>query len=115
MIGVQEMFLYKLTGFVAELMKPAYPEMMESIQRVARIVKDEEQRYATTFQVAERYFHDEAKSTTGGVLPGAAAFKLYDTYGMALDEQEEDVYKRQRPVRCPIPAPPVRRRSAATR
>ena len=89
MIGVQEMFLYKLTGFVAELMKPAYPEMMESIQRVARIVKDEEQRYATTFQVAERYFHDEAKSTTGGVLPGAAAFKLYDTYGMALDEQEE--------------------------
>ena len=89
MIGVQETFLYKLTGFVAELMKPAYPEMMESIQRVARIVKDEEQRYATTFQVAERYFHDEAKSTTGGVLPGAAAFKLYDTYGMALDEQEE--------------------------
>jgi alanyl-tRNA synthetase len=89
MIGVQEMFLYRLTGFVAELMKPAYPELMESIQRVARIVKDEEQRYATTFQVAERCFHDEAKSTTGGVLPGAAAFKLYDTYGMALDEQEE--------------------------
>ncbi len=24
-----------------------------------------------------------------GVLPGAAAFKLYDTYGLALDEQEE--------------------------
>ncbi|HUN68000.1 MAG TPA: alanine--tRNA ligase, partial [Burkholderiales bacterium] len=89
MIGVQEMFLYKLTGFVAELMKPAYPELMESVQRVARIVKDEEQRYTSTFQVAERMFHDEAKSAAGGVLPGAAAFKLYDTYGMALDEQEE--------------------------
>ncbi len=25
----------------------------------------------------------------GGILPGAAAFKLYDTYGLALDEQEE--------------------------
>jgi alanyl-tRNA synthetase len=89
MVGVQDAFLYKLTGFVAEWMKPAYPEMMESVQRVARIVKDEEGRYATTFQVAERVFHDEAKKAASGTLPGEAAFKLYDTYGMALDEQEE--------------------------
>jgi len=89
MIGVQDTFLYKLTGFVAEWMKPAYPELMESTARVARVVKEEEHRYATTFQVAERVFHDEAKSAAGGVLPGAAAFKLYDTYGMALDEQED--------------------------
>jgi alanyl-tRNA synthetase len=89
MIGVHEPYLYKLTGFVAELMRGAYPEMMESIQRVARVVKDEEHRYATTFQVAEKFFHDEAKSAVDGVLPGAAAFKLYDTYGLALDEQEE--------------------------
>jgi alanyl-tRNA synthetase len=53
------------------------------------VVKDEEHRYATTFQVAERVFHDEAKGALGGVLPGAASFKLYDTYGLALDEQEE--------------------------
>ena len=43
----------------------------------------------TTFQVAERVFQDETKHVAGGVLPGAAAFKLYDTYGLALDEQEE--------------------------
>ncbi len=79
----------KLTGFVAEHMRDAYPEMMESIQRVARVVKDEEHRYATTFQVAEKFFQDEAKAVGGGVLPGAAAFKLYDTYGLALDEQED--------------------------
>ncbi len=89
MVGVTDPFLYRLTGFVAELMRPAYPELMESIERVARIVKDEEHRYATTFQVAERFFHDEAKAAAGGVLPGAVAFKLYDTYGLALDEQEE--------------------------
>ncbi|MBA3974281.1 MAG: alanine--tRNA ligase [Candidatus Solibacter sp.] len=89
MIGVQEAFLYKLTGFVADWMKPAYPEMLESVQRVARIVRDEEGRYATTFQVAERVFHDEAKKAATGTLPGDAAFKLYDTYGMALDEQQE--------------------------
>ena len=89
LIGATEPYLYKLTGFVAEQMKSAYPELTESVERVARVVRDEENRYATTFQVAERFFHDEAKSAAGGVLRGASAFKLYDTYGLALDEQEE--------------------------
>ena len=87
--GWNEPYLNKLTGFVAELMKPAYPELQESVERVARVVREEEHRYATTFQVAERVFQDEAKSAVNGVLPGLAAFKLYDTYGLALDEQEE--------------------------
>jgi alanyl-tRNA synthetase len=89
MVGASEPYLHQLTGFVADLMKPGYPELQESVQRVARIVSDEERRYATTFQVAERFFQEEAKSAVAGVLPGAAAFKLYDTYGLALDEQEE--------------------------
>jgi alanyl-tRNA synthetase len=89
MAGATEPYLHKLTGFVADQMKDAYPEMLESVDRVARIVRDEENRYATTFQVAERFFHDEAKSAVNNVLPGAASFKLYDTFGLALDEQEE--------------------------
>ena len=94
MIGRQEPYLYQLAGFVAELMKPGYPELMESIQRVARVVKDEEHRYATTFQVAEKVFLEEAKSAANGVIPGPAAFKLYDTYGLALDEQDEMARER---------------------
>jgi alanyl-tRNA synthetase len=31
MAGASEPYLYKLTGFVAELMRDAYPEMMESV------------------------------------------------------------------------------------
>ena len=89
MIGIEDPFLYKLTGTVAELMKPAYPELMESVQRIARIVKDEEHRYATTFLVAERMFNEEVKSLAGNLIPGALAFKLYDTFGLALDEQED--------------------------
>ncbi len=87
--GASGPYLHKLTGFVAELMKPAYPELQESTERVARIVREEENRYASTFQIAERFFGDEAKSAANGILPGAAAFKLYDTYGLAVDEQEE--------------------------
>jgi alanyl-tRNA synthetase len=88
MIGQQEPFLFELTGFVAELMQPAFPELMESVGRVARVVKDEEHRYATTFLVAEKVFNDAIKSVSGAI-PGAVSFKLYDTYGLALDEQEE--------------------------
>ncbi len=89
MEGLQDPFLHKLTTFVADFMRPAYPELLESVERVARIVREEELRYATTFQVAERIFHDEAKSAQGGTIGGAAAFKLYDTYGLALDEQQD--------------------------
>nr|Q01XA0.1 RecName: Full=Alanine--tRNA ligase; AltName: Full=Alanyl-tRNA synthetase; Short=AlaRS [Candidatus Solibacter usitatus Ellin6076] len=89
MIGIEDPFLYKLTGFVGELMKGPYPELLESIQRVARVTKDEEHRYATTFLVAERVFNDAIKSIQGNTIPGALSFKLYDTYGLALDEQED--------------------------
>jgi alanyl-tRNA synthetase len=87
--GMQEPYLHKLTAFVAQHMSDAYPELLESVDRVGRIVREEEHRYATTFQLAERVFQDEAKRAVDGVLPGAAAFKLYDTYGLATDEQEE--------------------------
>jgi len=86
---VEDPFLYKMTGFVAELMQGPYPEMLESVQRVARVVKDEEHRYATTFLVAERVFNEAIQSLTGPGIPGALSFKLYDTYGLALDEQED--------------------------
>ena len=89
LVGVEDPFLYKLTGFVAELMQQPYPDLMESVQRVARVVKDEEHRYATTFLEAEKQFNDAVRSLSGSTIPGAVAFKLYDTFGLALDEQED--------------------------
>ena len=72
MIGVEDPFLYKMTGFVAELMQRPYPEMMESVQRVARVVKDEEHRYATTFLVAEKVFNEAIKAHRGARHPRRA-------------------------------------------
>jgi alanyl-tRNA synthetase len=94
MLGMEQPFLYQLTGFVAELMKTGYPELLESVSRVARVVKEEEQRYAHTYVVAERVFEQEVQNLTGNVIPGAVSFKLYDTYGLALDEQEEMARER---------------------
>ncbi len=94
MLGKEDPFLYQMTGFVAELMSPAYPELLESAGRVARIVKDEEHRYATTFLVAEKVFNDEVKALSGNTLAGPVSFKLYDTYGLAIDEQEDMARER---------------------
>ena len=69
-LGIEEAFFYRVAGVVGDMMKDAYPELLESVQRVARVVKDKEHRYATTFQVAERMFHDEAKAAVAGVLAG---------------------------------------------
>jgi alanyl-tRNA synthetase len=94
LIGKPEPYLYELTGFVAQHMSPGYPELMESVQRVARVVKDEEHRYATTFLVAEKVFSDEISRLSNGTVPGSVSFKLYDTYGLALDEQEDIARER---------------------
>jgi alanyl-tRNA synthetase len=87
--GFEGTFLHKLTPFVAEFMSGPYPELLESVERVAKVVQTEELRYATTFAVAEKMFREEAKAAANGVLAGSAAFKLYDTFGLALDEQED--------------------------
>ena len=94
MMGLHRPFLFEMTGLVAECMRTGYPELMESVSRVARVVKEEEQRYAHTFVLAERVFEQQVESLSGQRVPGAVAFKLYDTYGLALDEQEEMARER---------------------
>ncbi len=87
--GREEPFLYELTKFVADLMGPGYPELQESVGRVQRVVREEENRYQRNFAMAEREFETALEQVEDGVIPGAAAFKLYDTFGLSLDEQEE--------------------------
>ena len=87
--GRDRPFLYEMTGFVAELMKPGYPEVLGSVQRIARIVKEEESRYQSNFALAERMFESSVETLEGSVIPGEVSFKLYDTFGLSTDEQEE--------------------------
>ncbi len=92
--GSDEPFLYELTGFVGELMKPGFPEVLDSVQRIARIVKEEEVRYRHSFALAEHMFEESVAKLDGRVIPGETAFKLYDTFGLSLDEQEELAVER---------------------
>ena len=87
--GFEGLFFHDLVGFVADRMGGAYPELQDSVGRVARIVKDEEQRYERSFALAEREFEAALERVENGTLPGSSVFRLYDTFGLSLDEQQE--------------------------
>src|SRR5579884_1038677 len=107
-LGLDEPFLYKISGEVVELMKAAYPELVENAQHVAKAIKIEEERYAHTTRVGlERLDEahvvlatgktlrfDEYKSIVGahpgtllppGVVRGDDLFRLHDTFGLRPD------------------------------
>jgi alanyl-tRNA synthetase len=47
-LGLNEPFLYRMAGHVVQMMKDAYPELVEAAPHVAKAIKIEEERYAHT-------------------------------------------------------------------
>jgi alanyl-tRNA synthetase len=50
-LGLNEPFLYKMAGHAVQMMKDAYPELIETEHHVAKAIKLEEQRYVHTVKV----------------------------------------------------------------
>ena len=90
-LGVDEIVLHTLTRVVVDRMAGAYPELLNHAESIAKVVRVEEERFASTLKVALEQFEKLApKDAAGqGAFPGPAAFKLYDTYGLPLDFIEE--------------------------
>ncbi len=88
MLGFEEPVLFRSTVFVLESMAEAYPEMVQRTDYVAKVVKNEEERFIQTLGNGLRILTDEVarlqqqKQTD---LPGEIAFRLYDTFGFPLD------------------------------
>ena len=92
MLGLERPFLFEMAQLVAEEMREPYPELLESIGRVAGVIKHEEERFAHTIDLGLKKLEDDlaqlAKSTKGEsrpTYPGEKAFRLYDTFGLPLD------------------------------
>ena len=80
----KNLFFYKLVAPLAQVMGDAYPELRNSANRVAEIIKAEEERFAETLEHGMKIL--ESKLADGAkVLDGETAFMLYDTYGFPLD------------------------------
>ncbi|WP_024868145.1 alanine--tRNA ligase [Pseudoxanthomonas suwonensis] len=85
MLGVRQPFFHKLVGELVAQMGEAYPELPAARDTVERALKAEEERFAETLDSGMRIFDEVAARATGGVIPGADVFRLYDTYGFPVD------------------------------
>ena len=95
LIGKQEPYLYELTGFVAEHMRPGLSGN-DGI-RAARRPHREGRRASLRHHVPgsrESIQRRNREASPARRVPGAVSFKLYDTYGLALDEQEDMARER---------------------
>ena len=89
-LGLEGAFLHTLSSAVIDRMKGPFPELLNQAASIQRVIRQEEERFASTLKQALAVFEQvAAKVSAGGTLPGAEAFKLYDTYGLALDFTEE--------------------------
>jgi alanyl-tRNA synthetase len=107
-LGLNEPFMFKLSGHVVDLMKGAYPELVETAPHVAKAIKVEEEKYAHTTRIglerleqapiryteagthkfirfAEAKKKAESLSGKAPTLPGKELFLYYGTYGLRPD------------------------------
>ncbi len=84
MLGVRGDFFWKMVQPLVEEMGEAYPELAAKQAFVEDALRTEEQRFGETLEHGMRVFDDVA-GKSGKTIPGADAFRLYDTYGFPVD------------------------------
>lgn len=102
MIGMTDNFLYTLIPTILDLYT-IYPELAQKQEIIHETILNEEERFSKTLSRGTKRLEDvlaELKSRGIKVVPGEAAFELYDTYGFPLEltleiaqEQDFDVDK----------------------
>ena len=97
LIGMQDPFLYKTALKVVEVMGGDYPELQSRAEFMARVVREEEERFSSTLDKGLALLEDELaalKAAGTSCISGDVAFRLYDTYGFPLDIVNDVVEKR---------------------
>ena len=90
-LGAEGPLLHRLVPVVVREMGEAYPEIKEQADHCARVILAEEEAFGRTLDKGLELFADLSRSLREEgkkIIPGTAAFKLYDTYGFPLDLTE---------------------------
>ncbi|MDR4504656.1 MAG: alanine--tRNA ligase [Candidatus Scalindua sp.] len=90
-LGKEDSFLYKLVPIVAEVMHAQYPDIKGRCENIARIIKNEEERFHETLYLGSRRLGELMETLRRNrqeVLTGPDAFLLYDTYGFPFEMTE---------------------------
>ena len=88
-IGIECPFMYKIVSDVIDVMKGAYPYLVSTRSDVEALVIEEEKLFLKTLESGERRLKELIKESKDGIISGADAFKLYDTYGFPFELTEE--------------------------
>ena len=86
LMGCEDIFLFKLVPELVHQMGQAFPELARAQDLISETLKLEETRFKNTLDRGLKLLDEETnKLSSGGILPGEIAFKLYDTFGFPLD------------------------------
>lgn len=86
LLGAKDPVMHRMVPALVKQMGQAYPELSVGQAMIEETLLLEETRFKTTLDRGLKLLDDEVSGLQeGGSLPGAAAFKLYDTYGFPLD------------------------------
>jgi alanyl-tRNA synthetase len=83
-LGQKQPFFHKLLPDLVQVMGGAYPELALSRERVAQVLKQEEERFADTLENGMAVLEGSLVSEDR-MLDGDTVFRLYDTFGFPLD------------------------------
>ena len=98
-LGAKDPVMHRLVPALVRQMGAAYPELAQGQAMIEETLRLEETRFRQTLERGLHLLDDEvARLPTGAALPGAAAFKLYDTYGFPLDLTQDALRELGRTV-----------------
>ncbi|WP_420391533.1 alanine--tRNA ligase [Acuticoccus sp.] len=95
MLGSAHPVLHALVPTLTGEMGAAYPELHRAERLIAETVRAEEERFGRTLARGLSLLEEATAGLEAGeALPGATAFKLYDTYGFPYDLTEDALRPR---------------------
>ncbi len=99
LMGAREPLLYRLVPALVRQMAAAYPELVRAEALIVETLLLEETRFRQTLERGLHLLGEEtARLGDRQALPGAVAFRLYDTFGFPLDLTQDALREQGREV-----------------
>ncbi|MEL7093135.1 MAG: alanine--tRNA ligase [Pseudomonadota bacterium] len=99
LLGAKDPVMHRLVPALVQQMGAAYPELGQAQALITETLEAEETRFKQTLDRGLKLLDDELAGLDDGAdLSGAAAFKLYDTYGFPLDLTQDALREKGRGV-----------------
>ncbi|MBI4580022.1 MAG: alanine--tRNA ligase, partial [Planctomycetes bacterium] len=95
-LGQTKPFIHQLVPTIVETMSGVFPELKNASDRVAHLIRDEEESFGRTLDRGIALF--EQAAANGRTVVAEDAFKLYDTFGFPIDLTVQMAAERQMSV-----------------